>query len=63
MTFGVIMASLNFLGNSVLAQVDNSSILEAEQSLTTMPSNQTGNQTNGNPLGFLESVKGLFAGK
>ncbi len=64
MTFGVIFASFDFLSNSVLAQVvDNSTIPEAHQTRTTTPANQTGNQTNGNPLEALESVKGLFAGK
>jgi hypothetical protein len=62
MTFGVILVSLD-LSNSGLAQVDNSTIPEANQTKTTTPSNQTGNQTNGNPLEALESVKGLFAGK
>lgn len=62
MTFGVILVSLDFLSNSGLAQVEYSTIPEANQTKTTTPSNQTGNQTNENPLGALESVKGLFAG-
>lgn len=64
MTFGFIIVSLvGVLENSVLAQIDNSTIDESQQSLATTSSNQTANETNGNPLQALESVKGLFSGK
>jgi hypothetical protein len=65
MTFGFIIVSLvDILENSVLAQIDNSTIDESQQSsLATSSSNQTANETNGNPLQALESVKGLFSGK
>lgn len=64
LTFGVIFSSLNLIDNFVLAQVaDNSSLPETHQTRTTTSANQTGNQTNENPLKALESVEGLFSGK